>query len=83
MENVTIRIGKLSFTPKDMHSGLRGHYGKVFHGRYEDTVDVSVIKIDTSEFKVDTKILRETDLHLNHVRFYGQETSNHHSTAYT
>ena len=74
MENI-MKIGYLSFTKDDAIVGVKGRYGKVFHGRFSDTVDVSVIKIDVSEFDVDTKILWETDMHPNIVRFYGAETS--------
>jgi hypothetical protein len=73
---------KLCLTEENTNGGLKGHYGKVFHGRYDDTVDVSVIKIDMSEIKVCTKILREADVHPNIYRFYGQETSDHHSITY-
>ena len=70
-----MKIGYLSFTKDDAIIGVKGHYGKVCHGRFSDTVDVSVIKIDVSEFDVDTKILWETDMHPNIVHFYGAEKS--------
>ena len=63
-------IREFSFS---LGAGVVGKYGKVFTGRYEDAVDVSVLRIDKSEFTVDKRILRATDLHPNIVRFYGAE----------
>ena len=66
-----LKIGKLSY-----HGGSvvgKGQYGKMFRGQFEDAVDVSILRVDKSEIRVDTKILRQTDIHPNIVRFYGVE----------
>ena len=65
-------IGRLSiFQPGD--TVVKGHYGKVYSGQYDEAVDVTILRIDKSENKVDTKMLRQTDMHPNIVRFYGAE----------
>ena len=63
-------VGELSFS---LDAGVVGKYGKVFTGRYENAVNVSVLRIDKSEFTVDKRILWATDLHPNIARFYGVE----------
>ena len=70
MSNLKKVIGGLSFS---LDGGVVGRYGKVFTGRYEDAVDVSVLRIDKTELAVDKTILWKVDLHPNIVRFYGAE----------
>ena len=62
-----VSIGKLSFS---RDSFKKGSFGKVFLGRFEDLVDVSIAKVDKSEFNVDKQVLRTTDMHPNIIRFY-------------
>ena len=63
-----VNIGKLSFSRDSVE---KGHYGKVFRGRFEDAVNVTISRVDKSEISVDTKMLRSMDQHFNIVRFYG------------
>ena len=77
-----MRIGNLSFTREDANNGVKGHYGKVFNGHYDNIVVVTVIKIDVNEIHVNKKILRQTDMHPNIVRFYGEEMSDNDLIAY-
>jgi hypothetical protein len=63
-----VNKGKLTFHRDAVG---KGDYGKVFDGRFEDAVDVTIVRVDKSEFHMNTKILRQTDLHPNIVRFYG------------
>jgi serine/threonine protein kinase len=69
MSNI-VSIGRLSLS---RDSFGKGPHGKVFHGRFEDMVDVSIVRVDKSEFSVDLKVLRTTDIHPNIVRFYCAE----------
>ena len=61
-------VGQLSFS---LDSGIVGKYGKVFPGLFDDTVNVSLLRIDTTAFTVDKKILWNTGNHPNMIRFYG------------
>ena len=65
-----VTIGRLQFSRDDVENG---RYGKVYRGSYENLVNVSIFRIDKSEFQVDQQILRTTDMHPNIVRFYGSE----------
>lgn len=67
-----LKIGKLLVVQHGDTVG-KGQYGKVFRGQYDDAVDVSVLRVDRKEIKIDTKIWRQTDMHPNIVRFYGAE----------
>ena len=63
-------IGRIKLTRDTVENG---QYGKLYHGCYEDEVDVSVVRVDKSQFKVDKKLLQITDVHPNIIRFYGSE----------
>ena len=68
-----LKVGKLNIS---RNGSVRGNYGKVFHGRYKDFVDVSIVQVDKSDIKVDADLLEKVDLnhlHPNIVRFYGME----------
>ena len=67
MPNI-LRIGQLSI---NLDEKVSGQYGKVFRGRFEDAVNVTISRVDKSEISVDTKMLRSMDQHFNIVRFYG------------
>lgn len=61
-----LKFGKLNAIGK-------GHYGKVYSGKFKNVVDVCVIRVDKSEFKVDEDILWKVHLHPNIAHFYGME----------
>ena len=66
-----VNIGKLSFSRDSVE---KGHYGKVFRGCFQDVVDVSILRVDKTDYTIDADLLRKVDLvhlHPNIVRFYG------------
>ena len=65
-------IGNLSFVLND-EKAFNGKYGKVFPGLVDDTVDVSILRMDITTFAVDTKTLWSANQHHNIIRFYGSE----------
>ena len=70
MSNVVVNIGRLTYRRDAVG---KGHYGKVYRGRFEDAIDVTIVRVDKSDLKADTILLRQTDLHPNIIRFYGAE----------
>jgi serine/threonine-protein kinase/endoribonuclease IRE1 len=65
-----VTIGRLKYFRDEVENG---RFGKVFRGQYEELVDVSIFRVDKSEFTADKQILRATDMHPNIIRFYGSE----------
>lgn len=70
MPNI-LRIGQLSI---NLDEKVSGQYGKVFRGCFQDVVDVSILRVDKTDYTIDADLLRKVDLvhlHPNIVRFYG------------
>ena len=70
MSNVAVNIGRLTYQRDAVG---KGHYGKVYSGRFENALDVTIVRVDKSDIKADTTLLWQTDMHPNIVRFYGAE----------
>ena len=71
-------IGRLSFTSNDVRTSvIKGRYGsEVFPGRYDDNINVSVVKINSSLIEFNSKIKKILDMcniHPNIAHFYGVE----------
>ena len=66
----SVNIGRLSFSRDSVE---KSRHGKVYRGLFDEFVDVSIVRVDTSEIFVDKKLLHTTDMHPNVVRFYGTE----------
>ena len=48
-------------------------FGIILNGRFEQALDVTVVKVKMSEIEVNRRILWSTDMHPNIVRFFGTE----------
>ena len=62
MANI-LMIGRLSFTSNDVRTSvIKGRYGsEVFPGRYDDNINVSVVKINSSLIEFNSKIKKILD----------------------
>ena len=58
---------------RDVSPVGKSSFGKVFRGRFEDIIDVSIVRIEKSETLIDIQLLRTVDKHPNIARFYDSE----------
>jgi len=71
-------IGKLRFCQSDDHyqsfdSSIKGHFGRVFKGDFEETVDVAIERIKKRDFIVELDVIRKAQNHPNILRYYCSE----------
>jgi len=73
----TKEIGKLRFCQYSDQSfesiNIKGRFGRVFKGDFEETVDVAIERIKKRDFIVELDVIRKAQNHPNIIRYYCSE----------
>lgn len=63
------KIGKLSFNRAQLLGA--GKFGKIFVGKYKNSLDVAIKRVDKSETEIDCAVYVKANGHPNIIQYYG------------
>lgn len=66
-----LKIGKLSFC--SIESSVKGRFGRIFKGKFEESVIVAIERIKNRDFIVQLDVIRKAQNHPNVLRYYCNE----------
>ena len=69
-----LQVGSRCFS-RDACTVRKSSFGKMYRGRFQDLIDVSIVRIDKTEIEINHQLLYKTDTHPNIARFNAKEES--------